>query len=211
MVDFNWYRATGSEEDWRIRAERLKAEIDANKFWYRVITQATPRYATRDDASRVVEFLNRRMQATRVMEHELQWLEQSITPQEESLELITAEADARATELRARERATRREWQKIGLIAIGCLLAQGPARPTLEESALGTIVLVATFVKLCHVAFQTFVGVRGWISTLFYDARRMRELRRLSEREIIDWHRALRLEEHMCLTQDHRARAEESS
>ena len=206
MVDFNWYRASGTDEDWRIRAERLKAEIDANKFWYRVITQAAPRYASHDDATRVCEFLNRRMRATRVMEHELEWLEQSITPQEESVELITAEADARAMEASARERESRRKWRKTGLISVACLLAQGPARATLEESAVGTIVLVATLMKLCHVAFESLVAARGWIAALFYDARRMRELRQLSEREVINWHRALRLEEHMCLTQD-RARS----
>ena len=78
MVDFNWYRATGTEDDWRVRAERLRAEIETNKYWYRVVTLAVPRYETTDDAERVSNLLNARMSATRKMERELAWLEQSL-------------------------------------------------------------------------------------------------------------------------------------
>ena len=191
MVDFNWYR-TSTDEDWHVRAARLRAEIYTNKYWYNVITQAVPRYSSNEDAEKVSTLLNTRMAATRRMERELAWLEESIESTED-LERRKARSAPPSRPVAATCDPKRNHNVAIG---VACLLAQGPLLGLLKDSVLGGILLVLSFAKLCHFAVLLLGNARQWFAEIRTARDDLRSLRQMSEPELIRWGRAVRLHEY---------------
>lgn len=188
MVDFNWYRPS-TDEDWHVRAARLRAEIYTNNYWYRVITQAVPRYSSDEDAERVSTLLNAHMAASRRMERELAWLEDSLES--------AGEVERRSVRRTASPPPVN-ERRKNHDVAIGvtCLFILGPLSSLLEDSLLGNILLLLAFVKLCHFAVGLIANARQWFLELRSARADVRALREMSEPEIIRWSRAVRLHEY---------------
>ena len=189
MFDFNWYRLSNSIEDWRVLAERLRTEIRVNKYWYEVITLSIPRYSSSEDAARVSMLLNRRMQQTREMEREVEWLDAALSGSADS---------STATRFAAiKDTDEPNPFLKYILLAdAAALLAIWPLRTTLEVSGVGEIILILSAMMLGVSASGLLAGSVRVIREMFEARTLMRVAKRLPESELVPFVRAVRLREY---------------
>ena len=190
MVDFNWYRLSDSPEDWRIRAERLRATIEANQYWYNVITLSAPRFASTEDASRVCLLLNKRMELTRRMERELAWLD---------AQLAASSLDAEAAAKRRKQAWADEKNPFLRYILVAnaaALLALGPFRVTLEASGMGALMLVLAVMTLGLSVSTVVEHVYRSIREMIEARRLLRVAKRLPEEDLVPFVRAVRLRDY---------------
>ena len=191
MVDFNRFRTFGTPNELEIRAASLRTEIDANRFWYQLVTLAMPQFASREDAERVALFVNRRMTRTRRMELELQWLETLLreTPPDQP----RASDDARAT-LRQVVPPLPSTSCDVGknaiLFAVSAWIFS--ARDAIGASGPGAIVLMLAMLALCFSGIHLLAAAFLWMHECIQARRDMQALRSFSEQEMLSWFRATR-------------------
>ena len=192
MVDFNRFGTYGTANELQIRAERLRVEVEVNRFWYDLVTLAIPRFSSREDAERVALFINRRMTRTRRMELEIHWLDSLLKPPAPDRSYGSLETFATLRKIVPPPKSgTYDAGLHLVLLVISALLFS--MREALGATGVGALLLILAGMCACFSGVHVIGAALLWVSECIEARRDMLIIRSMSEQQLLSWIREQRV------------------